>query len=186
MRRMESAITVGLLFLGGLWGIVGPTGAEVIQRTLLPVILDVGNVIRPTATATQVGDATASSTPSATPSGTQTMTPSATATLSATASATATGTATATKRPTETATPSPTATRTKTPTATATATKTPKPTATATRDPDECDSSYPTVCIPPPPPDLNCAHIPYRNFTVLPPDPHGFDGNQNGVGCEDN
>ncbi len=47
-----------------------------------------------------------------------------------------------------------------------------------------CDPSYPTVCIPPPPPDLDCADVPYRNFTVLPPDPHGFDGDGDGVGCE--
>jgi hypothetical protein len=47
-----------------------------------------------------------------------------------------------------------------------------------------CDPSYPTVCIPPPPPDLDCGDIPYRNFTVLPPDPHGFDGDHDGVGCE--
>jgi len=47
-----------------------------------------------------------------------------------------------------------------------------------------CDPSYPTVCIPPPPPDLDCGDISYTNFTVLPPDPHHFDGNHNGVGCE--
>jgi hypothetical protein len=51
-----------------------------------------------------------------------------------------------------------------------------------------CAPSYPTVCIPPPPPDLNCADIPYRNFTVrwdvADPDPHHFDGNHDGVGCE--
>jgi hypothetical protein len=47
-----------------------------------------------------------------------------------------------------------------------------------------CDPAYPTVCIPPPPPDLNCADIPYRNFTVLPPDPHRFDGDGDGIGCE--
>ena len=50
--------------------------------------------------------------------------------------------------------------------------------------PTNCDPSYPTVCIPPPPPDLDCGDIPYRSFTVLPPDPHGFDGNKDGVGCE--
>jgi uncharacterized repeat protein (TIGR01451 family) len=50
--------------------------------------------------------------------------------------------------------------------------------------PTSCDPSYPTVCIPPPPPDLDCSDIPYRNFTVLPPDPHGFDGNRDGIGCE--
>ena len=48
-----------------------------------------------------------------------------------------------------------------------------------------CDPSYPDVCIPPTPPDLNCGDIAYRRFTVLPADPHGFDGNNNnGIGCE--
>ncbi len=47
-----------------------------------------------------------------------------------------------------------------------------------------CDPSYPTVCIPPPPPDLDCGDITYRNFTVLPPDPHRFDGDGDGIGCE--
>ncbi|MEO8251761.1 MAG: HNH endonuclease family protein [Chloroflexota bacterium] len=47
-----------------------------------------------------------------------------------------------------------------------------------------CSPAYPTVCIPPPPPDLDCRDIPYRRFTVLPPDPHHFDGDHNGVGCE--
>ena len=47
-----------------------------------------------------------------------------------------------------------------------------------------CDPSYPTVCIPPPPPDLDCGEIPYRNFRVLPPDPHRFDGDKDGIGCE--
>ena len=52
----------------------------------------------------------------------------------------------------------------------------------------KCATSYPTVCIPPPPPDLNCGDIPYRNFRVrwdvADPDPHHFDGNHDGVGCE--
>jgi hypothetical protein len=47
-----------------------------------------------------------------------------------------------------------------------------------------CDPSYPTVCIPPPPPDLDCGDIPYHDFKVLPPDPHGFDGDGDGIGCE--
>ena len=37
-------------------------------------------------------------------------------------------------------------------------------------------------------PDLNCGQIPYRNFTVrwdvADPDPHHFDGDHDGVGCE--
>lgn len=47
-----------------------------------------------------------------------------------------------------------------------------------------CDPSYPDVCIPPPPPDLDCSDIPYRRFRVLPPDPHRFDGDHDGIGCE--
>ena len=47
-----------------------------------------------------------------------------------------------------------------------------------------CDPSYPDVCIPPPPPDLDCKDIPYRNFRVLPPDPHHFDADRDGIGCE--
>jgi len=50
--------------------------------------------------------------------------------------------------------------------------------------PSRCDPSYPTVCIPSPPPDLDCGDIPHTNFTVRPPDPHRFDGDGDGVGCE--
>ena len=63
-----------------------------------------------------------------------------------------------------------------------TATPTP-PTQTQTRP--GCDASYPGVCIPPPPPDLDCAEVPYSGFAVRGPDPHGFDGDGDGVGCED-
>ena len=47
-----------------------------------------------------------------------------------------------------------------------------------------CGLSYSGVCIPPPPPDLDCGDIPFRRFTVLPPNPHRFDGDVDGVGCE--
>jgi len=51
--------------------------------------------------------------------------------------------------------------------------------------PRDCDPSYPTVCIPSAPPDLDCGDIPHKRFPVRAPDPHGFDGNDNdGVGCE--
>ena len=60
----------------------------------------------------------------------------------------------------------------------------PTPTPTPTPSPANCDPAYPTVCIPPPPPDLDCGDIPFTDFTVLPPDPHGFDGDGDGVGCE--
>ncbi|HEX2180571.1 MAG TPA: hypothetical protein VHL54_13850 [Actinomycetota bacterium] len=48
----------------------------------------------------------------------------------------------------------------------------------------DCDPSYPGVCIPPAPPDLDCPQISHRNFSVTGSDPHGFDGNNDGVGCE--
>lgn len=48
----------------------------------------------------------------------------------------------------------------------------------------KCDTSYPDVCIPPSPPDLDCKDVPFKNFRVLPPDPHRFDGNKDGIGCE--
>lgn len=47
-----------------------------------------------------------------------------------------------------------------------------------------CDRSYPTVCIPPAPPDLDCGQITARRFAVRGADPHGFDRNHDGVGCE--
>lgn len=49
---------------------------------------------------------------------------------------------------------------------------------------NKCDASYPDVCIPPPPPDLDCRDITYRRFRVIGNDPHGFDGDKNGIGCE--
>jgi hypothetical protein len=48
----------------------------------------------------------------------------------------------------------------------------------------QCSPAYPTVCIPPPPPDLDCPQVPFPNFRVLAPDPHRFDGNRDGIGCE--
>lgn len=47
-----------------------------------------------------------------------------------------------------------------------------------------CDPSYPTVCIAPYPPDLDCGDISYTNFRVVGRDPHRFDGDKDGVGCE--
>ncbi|WP_448576304.1 thermonuclease family protein [Thermomicrobium sp.] len=47
-----------------------------------------------------------------------------------------------------------------------------------------CDPSYPDLCLPPPPPDLDCRDIPQRRFRVLPPDPHRLDADGDGIGCE--
>lgn len=46
-----------------------------------------------------------------------------------------------------------------------------------------CDSHYPDFCIAAYPPDLNCGDISHNAFTVLQPDPHGFDRDKDGVGC---
>jgi hypothetical protein len=74
-----------------------------------------------------------------------------------------------------------------------TTTRRPRPATTTTRRPrptateppaQNCDPSYPDFCIPPPPPDLDCADVNGSNFTVLPPDPHRFDREGDGLGCE--
>ncbi len=48
----------------------------------------------------------------------------------------------------------------------------------------DCDPSYPTICIPRNAPDLDCHEISERRFEVLQPDPHRFDGDKDGIGCE--
>jgi hypothetical protein len=47
-----------------------------------------------------------------------------------------------------------------------------------------CDPSYPDFCIASPPPDLNCGDISQKRFTVSGSDPHGFDRDNDGIGCE--
>ena len=65
-----------------------------------------------------------------------------------------------------------------------TTTTTTRPRATSTTAARRCDAAYPTVCIPSPPPDLNCGDITAKNFTVKSPDPHKLDGDRDGIGCE--
>ena len=90
---------------------------------------------------------------------------------------------TSTTTTTTTTTTQPTTTTSSATTTSQPATTTSKPTPTITTA-ENCDPYYPDFCIPPPPPDLDCGDIPQKNFTVLQPDPHGFDGNKDGVGCE--
>lgn len=64
-------------------------------------------------------------------------------------------------------------------------TNTPRPTVIQpTAQNNNCSLAYPGVCIPPRPPDLDCKDVPYRRFTVLSPDPHNFDSDRDGIGCE--
>jgi endonuclease YncB( thermonuclease family) len=64
----------------------------------------------------------------------------------------------------------------------------PMSTTTTTPTSRSCAASYPDVCITPPPPDLDCGQIPFKGFRVrydVPsPDPHRFDGDRDGIGCE--
>src|SRR6476661_4204892 len=76
--------------------------------------------------------------------------------------------------------PIPTSTFTPLPT-TSTPTRTPIPLPVLT---PVCDPAYPDFCIPSPPPILACKDLTYKGFRVLPPDPHGFDGDHDGIGCE--
>ena len=110
---------------------------------------------------------------------------------SSTSSSVAKVTTTATSAPTSTTsqettstTSKPTTTTSQPTTTTTKATTTSSKPTTTTTEAENCDPYYPDFCIPPPPPDLNCSDIPQKNFTVLQPDPHGFDGNKDGVGCE--
>jgi hypothetical protein len=48
-----------------------------------------------------------------------------------------------------------------------------------------CDESYPDFCIAPAPPDLNCPDVVGKKpFRVRQPDPHRFDRDHDGWGCE--
>jgi putative cell wall-binding protein len=51
------------------------------------------------------------------------------------------------------------------------------------RDVEPCHEAYPDVCIGPPPPQLSCDQIGYRDFAVVGDDPHGFDRAHNGRAC---
>lgn len=47
-----------------------------------------------------------------------------------------------------------------------------------------CDPNYTGACIPPYPPDLDCTEISATNFNSVGSDPHGFDGDDDGIACE--
>jgi micrococcal nuclease len=47
-----------------------------------------------------------------------------------------------------------------------------------------CDPNYQGACIPPYPPDLDCSQVSASGFQSTGTDPHGFDGDADGTGCE--
>lgn len=49
-----------------------------------------------------------------------------------------------------------------------------------------CDPAYPSLCLAPvwQAGDLDCADVAASWFPVSAPDPHGFDADRDGVGCE--
>ncbi|MDZ7950581.1 thermonuclease family protein [Nostoc sp. DedQUE09] len=49
---------------------------------------------------------------------------------------------------------------------------------------NNCDPAYPDFCIPKNSPDLDCPDVTQRGFRVLQPDPHRFDRDGDGIGCE--
>jgi hypothetical protein len=49
---------------------------------------------------------------------------------------------------------------------------------------DRISHPDPDVGIPPYPPDLNCPDISNKNFKVIGIDPHDFDRDNDGIGCE--
>jgi len=74
---------------------------------------------------------------------------------------------------------------TSTPTFTPTPTTTPTVTPTFTPTPPDCDyANYTGACIPHGPPDLDCGEISARRFQSIGSDPHGFDGDNDGLACE--
>jgi hypothetical protein len=67
-------------------------------------------------------------------------------------------------------------------------TRTPRPRRTRTPTPEqyeECDPSYPDLCLPMGVGDFNCPDIePYTNIRVIGRDPFDLDRDHDGVGCE--
>ena len=156
------------------WAIIGVLGfGGVVVSTCLACLI-LGMLFSPSrSTSPSVEEVTTTATSTTVAKETPTLKPTSTSTQ------TATVTVTPTSKSSPTNVLKATLTSTRPPT-----TRPPAP--TATRKPAaNCSPSYPDVCIPPPPPDLNCKDIPYRKFRVLPPDPHGFDRDGNGIGCED-
>jgi hypothetical protein len=149
---------------------------------LVLIITQVVSSVSATASSIIASIPTPTGTPTITLTPTQTFTPTNTLTSTITLTPTITFTPTITHTPTLTF--AATTTRTPPPTFTSRPSNTPFIPVSGVDNNSNCDPSYPGVCIPPRPPDLDCKQISYTNFTVLPPDPHGFDRDGDGIGCE--
>ena len=161
-------ITAGIITAG-----IGTARADTTRLPMIVAPMGTGAVAAPTSVSGP--SATSTSVATATPTSTPTNTPASTAIL----------TVPSTPAPTETSWIAPMTTNTPAPTHTPTQTRT----ATATIPAGDCDPAYPDVCIPPVSKggDLDCDDIPqFASFRVLPPDPHGFDREGDGIGCEAN
>jgi predicted flap endonuclease-1-like 5' DNA nuclease len=180
------------LGIGGFtpWVIAaGLVGTQVVLGTSTTIGAIMASIPTPTLTTTLTFTPTRTFTLTITLTQTITNTPTVTETSTITFTPTITNTPTFTPTPTLTYTPTWTITSTPTITKTRTKTRTPAPYVSpippiVPPPSGNCDPSYPTVCIPPPPPDLDCGDIPFRRFKVLPPDPHNFDSDHDGIGCE--
>ena len=58
------------------------------------------------------------------------------------------------------------------------------PTSAAAGGSSDCDPSYRGACIPSYPPDLDCGKLSTAGFRSTGSDPHGLDGDRDGVACE--
>lgn len=86
---------------------------------------------------------------------------------------------------TTTAAPTTTASPTTTdPPRTTQAPTTARPTTTAARSTSSCDPNYSGACVPAFPPDVNCGDLSAKDFSSIGSDPHGLDGDNDGVACE--
>ncbi len=57
-------------------------------------------------------------------------------------------------------------------------------TTTTVRSTSSCDPNYSGACVPAYPPDVDCGDLSAKRFRSVGSDPHGLDGNDDGVACE--
>jgi len=159
-----------------------------IIAALIALVLIITQVVSSVSATAWTASSIITSIPTATP--TATLIPTAKASPAGTMSKTFTPTITDTPTliamaaPSQTAAVTPTALPTFTPEISLQPSRTPYIPVSGGGGNGNCDPSYPGVCIQPPPPDLDCGDISYKRFTVLPPDPHDFDRDGDGIGCE--